>query len=153
MAIAEKWLAARYNRPGFDIFDYRIYAVCGDGCLMEGVSSEAASLAGHLGLDNLCWVYDNNKITIEGSTEWAFSEDVATRFVAYGWNVTRVGDANDLETLSRALKLFKKTKGRPTLVIVDSHIAYGSPNKQDHHSAHGEPLGEEEIKLTKRAYG
>ncbi|HJZ12233.1 MAG TPA: transketolase, partial [Acidobacteriota bacterium] len=123
-----------------------------DGCLMEGVSSEAASLAGHLKLSNLCWIYDNNKITIEGHTEWAFSEDVATRFISYGWNVTRVGDANDLEMLERAFRLFKNTNDRPTLIIVDSHIAYGSPNKQDTHAAHGEPLGEEEIRLTKRYY-
>jgi transketolase len=153
MAIAGAWMAKQYNRPGFDMFDYDVYAICGDGCLMEGVSSEAASLAGHLRLRNLCWIYDNNKITIEGHTEWAFSEDVATRFIAYGWNVTRVGDANDLSMLERAFKTFKATQDRPTLIIVDSHIAYGSPNKQDTHAAHGEPLGEEEIKLTKRNYG
>ena len=121
--------------------------------MMEGISGEAASLAGHLKLSNLCWIYDNNKITIEGHTEWAFSEDVATRFIAYGWNVTRVGDANDLEMLERAFNTFKKEQERPTLIIVDSHIAWGSPNKQDTHAAHGEPLGEEEIKLTKRNYG
>jgi transketolase len=152
MAISGRWLAARYNRPGFDLFNYRVYALCGDGCMMEGVSSEAASLAGHLKLSNLCWIYDNNKITIEGHTEWAFSEDVATRFIAYGWNVLRVGDANDLEMLDRAFKTAERTSDRPTLIIVDSHIAFGAPNKQDTHSAHGEPLGEEEIRLTKRNY-
>ena len=153
MAIAERWLAARYNRPGFEVFDYNIYAVCGDGCLMEGVSAEAASLAGHLGLDHLCWIFDNNHITIEGSTDLAFTEDVATRFMAYGWNVLRVGDANDLERIERALRVFQQTKGRPTLLILDSRIGYGSPNKQDTAAAHGEPLGAEEIRLTKRAYG
>jgi transketolase len=153
MAIAEKWLASRYNRPGFELFDYDVYAVCGDGCLMEGVGSEAASLAGHLGLDNLAWVYDNNHITIEGSTEIAFTEDVATRFLGYGWNVLRVGDANDIERIEQAFAVFRKTKGRPTLLILDSHIGYGSPGKQDTAAAHGEPLGEEECRLTKRAYG
>jgi transketolase len=153
MAIASRWFAARYNRPDFALFDYNVYAICGDGCMMEGVASEAASLAGHLKLSNLCWVYDNNKITIEGHTEWAFSEDVATRFVAYGWNVARVGDANDLEMLERAFHTFEAEPERPTLVIVDSHIAYGAPNKQDTHGAHGSPLGEEEIRLTKRNYG
>ncbi|HEU5197370.1 MAG TPA: transketolase, partial [Methylomirabilota bacterium] len=153
MAIAAKWQGTYFNRPGFDMFDYDVYAIAGDGCMMEGLSGEAASLAGHLKLSNLCWVYDNNKITIEGHTEWAFSEDVATRFVGYGWNVTRVGDANDLEMLERAFTTFKKERERPTLIIVDSHIAWGSPNKQDTHAAHGEPLGEEEIKLTKRNYG
>jgi transketolase len=153
MAIAGRWQASYFNRPGFDMFDYDVYAIAGDGCMMEGISGEAASLAGHLKLSNLCWIYDNNKITIEGHTEWAFSEDVATRFIAYGWNVTRVGDANDLEMLERAFNTFKKEKERPTLIIVDSHIAWGSPNKQDTHAAHGEPLGEEEIKLTKRNYG
>src|SRR6185503_16406851 len=153
MAIAGRWQAAYFNRPGFELFDYDVYAVCGDGDLMEGISGEAASLAGHLKLSNLCWIYDNNKITIEGHTDWAFSEDVATRFIAYGWNVTRVGDANDPEMLERAFTTFKKEQERPTLIIVDSHIAWGSPNKQDTHAAHGEPLGEEEIKLTKRNYG
>jgi transketolase len=153
MAIARKWLASRYSRPGFDIFDYDIYAVCGDGCLMEGVGSEAASLAGHLGLDDLCWIYDNNHITIEGDTRIAFTEDVATRFLAYGWNVLRVGDANDIEQIERALAVFRETKGRPTLIIVDSHIGYGSPHKIDTAAAHGEPLGEEEVRLAKRAYG
>jgi transketolase len=153
MAAAGRWMAAHFNRPGFELFDYDVYALCGDGCMMEGVSSEAASLAGHLRLSNLCWIYDNNKITIEGHTSWAFSEDVATRFIAYGWNVTRVGDANDLEMLERALNTFQRTTDRPTLIVVDSHIAYGSPHKQDTHAAHGEPLGEEEIRLTKRNYG
>lgn len=153
MAIAAQWQAQYFNRPDFEMFNYDVYALCGDGCMMEGVSSEAASLAGHLKLSNLCWIYDNNKITIEGHAEWAFSEDVATRFIGYGWNVTRVGDANDLETLERAFTTFKREPDRPTLIIVDSHIAYGSPNKQDTHAAHGEPLGEEEIRLTKRNYG
>jgi transketolase len=153
MAIAGRWMAAHFNRPGFEMFNYDTYALAGDGCMMEGISGEAASLAGHLGLSNLCWIYDNNKITIEGHTAWAFSEDVATRFVGYGWNVTRVGDANDLEMLTRAFNTFQKTTDRPTLIIVDSHIAWGAPNKQDTHAAHGEPLGEEESKLTKRNYG
>jgi transketolase len=153
MAIAERWLASYFNRPGFELFDYDVYALCGDGCMMEGISSEAASLAGHLKLDNLCWIYDNNHITIEGNTALAYSDDVATRFIGYGWNVTRVGDANDLEMLERALRTFKRTSDRPTLIIVDSHIAYGAPNKQDTSAAHGEPLGENEIRLTKRHYG
>ena len=153
MAIAQKWLAHRYNRPGFDLFDYRIYALCGDGCLMEGVGSEAASLAGHLQLDNLCWVYDNNHITIEGDTRIAFTEDVAARFLGYGWNVLRVGDANDLERIEGALRTFRQTTGRPTFIILDSHIGYGAPHKQDSAAAHGEPLGEDEIRLTKRSYG
>jgi transketolase len=153
MAIASKWQAAYFNKPGHEMFDFNVYALCGDGCMMEGISHEAASLAGHLKLDNLCWIYDNNKITIEGNTSWAFSEDVATRFVGYGWNVTRVGDANDLDMLRRAFQVARKESERPTLIIVDSHIAWGAPNKQDTHAAHGEPLGEEEIRLTKRAYG
>jgi transketolase len=153
MAIARKWLGARYNRPGFDIFDYNIYAVCGDGCLMEGIGSEAASLAGHLGLDDLCWIYDNNHISIEGNTQIAFTEDVAARFLAYHWNVLRVGDANDTEGIERALAVFRKTEGRPTLIILDSHIGYGAPHAVDTAAAHGEPLGEEEVRLAKRAYG
>ncbi|PWT92214.1 MAG: transketolase [Acidobacteria bacterium] len=153
MAIAGKWMAQHFNRPNFEMFNYNVYALAGDGCMMEGISNEAASLAGHLKLSNLCWIYDNNKITIEGHTEWAFSDDVAVRFIGYGWNVTRVGDANDLDMLERAFRTFENTNDRPTLIIVDSHIAYGSPNKQDTHAAHGEPLGEEEIKLTKRNYG
>jgi len=153
MAIAQKWLAAHFNRPHFDVFDYNIYAVCGDGCLMEGIGSEAASLAGHLKLDNLCWIYDNNHITIEGNTQIAFTEDVAARFSAYGWNVLRVGDANDTTRILQSIEAFKTTKDRPTLIILDSHIGYGSPHKHDTPEAHGEPLGEDEIKLVKRAYG
>src|ERR1700686_1082355 len=153
MAMARKWMAQYFNRPGFEMIDFDVYAMAGDGCMMEGVSGEAASLAGHLKLSNLCWIYDNNHITIEGHTGWAFSEDVATRFIGYGWNVTRVGDANDQEMLTRAFQTFLQTNDRPTLIIVDSHIAYGPPNKQDTSAAHGEPLGEEEIRLTKRNYG
>jgi transketolase len=153
MAIAQKWLASRYNQPGFDIFDYDVYAICGDGCLMEGIGSEAASLAGHLALDNLCWIYDNNHITIEGETRIAFTEDVATRFQGYRWNVLRVGDANDLERIGEALDIFRKTGDRPTLIILDSHIGYGSAHKVDSAEAHGEPLGEDEVKFAKRSYG
>ena len=153
MAIGERWLAAHYNRPDFEIFNYHIYAVCGDGCMMEGISSEAASLAGHLGLDNLCWIYDNNHITIEGDTSIAFTEDVAARFLAYGWNVLRVGDANDIDRIERAFEIFRKTRERPTFIILDSHIGYGSPHRQDTPEAHGEPLGDDEVRLTKRAYG
>jgi len=153
MAIAQKWLASRYNKPDFAIFDYDIYAVCGDGCMMEGVGSEAASLAGHLALDNLCWIYDNNHITIEGNTRLAFSDDVAARFMGYHWNVLRVGDANDCERIKDALKTFRETRDRPTLIILDSHIGYGSPHKVDSAEAHGEPLGEDEVRLAKRAYG
>ncbi|MGC1620255.1 MAG: transketolase [Candidatus Acidiferrum sp.] len=153
MAIAGKWLGANYNKPGFDLFDFNVYAVCGDGDLMEGVASEAASLAGHLQLSNLCWIYDNNHITLDGPAIWSFSEDVMTRFVAYGWNVTRVADANDLSKLAHAYETFQKTKDRPTLIVVDSHIGYGSPHKQDTSDAHGEPLGEAEVKLTKQFYG
>ncbi len=153
MAIAGKFMAEHFNRPGFKMFDYHVYALGGDGCMMEGASSEAASLAGHLRLGNLCWIYDNNRITIEGHTDLAFSEDVATRFIAYGWNVTRIGDANDLQMLDRAFKVARNTHDRPTLIVVDSHIAWGAPTKQDTHAAHGEPLGDEEIRLTKRTYG
>ncbi len=153
MAIAARWMGTHFNRPGFQMIDYDVYALCGDGCMMEGVTSEAASLAGHLKLSNLCWIYDNNHITIEGRTELAFSEDVAARFFAYGWNVTRVADANDLPMLDQALTTFQDHRDRPTLIIVDSHIAYGAPHKQDSSAAHGEPLGEEEIKATKRYYG
>jgi transketolase len=153
MAIAEKWLAHRYNRPGFGLFDYHVYAVCGDGCLMEGVASEAASLAGHLGLDNLCWIFDNNHITIEGRTSITFTEDVATRFLSYGWDVQRVSDANDIDRIKGALQMFQRTKGRPTIIILDSHIGYGSPSKQDTPEAHGEPLGDDEIRAVKRNYG
>ena len=153
MAIAGRWLGQHFNRPDFPMFDYDVYALGGDGCMMEGISNEAASLAGHLKLSNLCWIYDNNHITIEGHTALAFSDDVAVRFLGYGWNVTRVGDANDLDMLERAFRVFKDTTDRPTLIIVDSHIAYGAPNKQDTSAAHGEPLGEEEIRLTKKNYG
>jgi transketolase len=153
MAIASKWMAAHFNRPGFEMFSFDAWALGGDGCIMEGVAQEAASLAGHLQLGNLCWIYDNNRITIEGHTSLAFSDDVATRFIGYGWNVTRVGDANDLEMLDRAFAYAKTTTDRPTLIIVDSHIGYGAPTKQDTHAAHGEPLGEEEIRLAKRFYG
>jgi len=153
MAIAGKWLASYFNRPGFEMFDYDVYSLCGDGDMMEGLTGEAASLAGHLKLSKLCWIYDNNKITIEGVTGLAFSEDVAARFIGYGWNVVRVGDANELDTLEGAFTAFKNVHDRPTLIIVDSHIAYGAPHKQDTSSAHGEPLGEEEIKLAKRHYG
>jgi len=153
MAIGEKWLAGHFNRPGFAMFDYRIYTVCGDGCLMEGVGSEAASLAGHLGLDNLCWIYDNNHVTIEGGTRLTFTEDVEARFLGYGWNVLRVGNANDCERIEHALEIFRQTTGRPTFIVLDSHIGYGSPHRQDTAEAHGEPLGEEEVRLTKRSYG
>jgi transketolase len=153
MAIAAKWLGGNYNKPGFEMYNYRIYALGGDGCMMEGAASEAASLAGHLKLDNLCWIYDNNKISIEGNTDWSFSEDVATRFIAYGWNVTRVGDANDLAMLKRAFDCAKGTPGRPTLIIVDSHIAYGAPTLEGSHKAHGAPLGDPEIEGAKAFYG
>jgi transketolase len=153
MAIAEQWLAKTFNRPGFAIFDYDVFAMCGDGDIMEGVASEAASLAGHLMLGNLCWIYDSNRITIEGHTDLAFSEDVAARFRAYGWNVERVGDANDAERFAEAIETFRRTKTVPTLIIVESHIAYGAPHKQDTAAAHGEPLGVEEIRLAKRFYG
>jgi transketolase len=153
MAIASNWLAATYNRPGHELFGFNVYALAGDGCMMEGVASEAASLAAHLQLSNLCWIYDNNKITIEGATDIAFTEDVATRFVGYGWNVTRVGDANDLQMLGRAFETFAREQHRPTLIIVDSHIAYGAPTKQGTAAAHGEPLGEDEVRATKAFYG
>ncbi|HJT35910.1 MAG TPA: transketolase [Pirellulales bacterium] len=153
MAIAQRWLAAQFHRPGFDLFDYNIYALCSDGDMMEGVSSEAASLAGHLKLANLCWIYDDNSITIEGDTSLAFSENVGRRFEGYGWHVIRVADANDLDALTAAYQEFLRAEDRPTLIIVKSHIAYGSPNKHDTHGAHGAPLGEDEIRLTKQAYG
>jgi transketolase len=153
MAIGSKWLAATFNRPGLEIFNYNIYTFCSDGDLMEGIGGEAASLAGHLKLSNLCWIYDHNSVTLDGPAEWSFSEDVATRFVGYGWNVTRVVDANDLEMLRRAFEVFQNTHDRPTLIIVDSHIGYGSPHKQDTNAAHGEPLGEEEVRLVKKFYG
>jgi transketolase len=153
LAIGANWLASHFNRPDFNLFDYRIYALCGDGCMMEGVASEAASLAGHLKLGNLCWVYDSNHITIEGNTSLAFTEDVAGRFLAYGWNVLRVGDANDRERIANAFATAKHTSDRPTLIMVESHIGFGAPHKQDTSGVHGEPLGAEEVKLTKRNYG
>ena len=153
MAMAAKWLGANFNRPGFDVFNYNVYALCSDGDLMEGLGGEAASLAGHLGLSNLCWIYDNNHITLDGPANWSFSEDVATRFIGYQWNVTRVADANDLEMIGRAFETFHNTGDRPTLIILDSHIGYGSPHKQDSNASHGEPLGEEEVRLVKRNYG
>lgn len=152
MAIGARWMAANFNRPGFQLFNSRIYSLCGDGCMMEGVSSEAASLAGHLKLANLCWIYDSNHITIEGSTDLAFSDDVSTRFQGYGWQVLRVGDANDCERIELALQTFKRTTDRPTLIIVNSHIGYGAPTKQDSAAAHGEPLGEAEIIAAKKFY-
>jgi transketolase len=153
MAIAGKWLAENFNRPGFDIFNFNVYAICGDGDLMEGVASEAASLAGHLKLSNLCWMYDNNHVTLDGPAEWSFSEDVMTRFKGYGWNVTHVTDANDREMLAGSYDNFLKSKDGPTLIVVDSHIGYGSPHKQDSYEAHGEPLGDAEVKLVKKNYG
>jgi transketolase len=153
MAIAQRYLAARYNRPGFELINFHVYALAGDGCMMEGISSEAASLAAHLKLSNLCWIYDRNRITIEGSTDIAFTEDVASRFLAYGWHVARVGDANDLKQISHALKIAQKTSDRPTLIISESHIGYGAPHKQDTPEVHGEPLGAEEARLTKQFYG
>jgi transketolase len=153
MAVASKWLGARYNREGFPLFDFDVYAFCSDGDLEEGVSNEAASLAGHQRLDNLCWVYDNNHISIDGPTEVTYTDDVATRFAGYGWNVTRVGDANDLDLLTRGFEVFKSESERPTLIIVDSHIGYGSPHLVDTAKVHGDPLGEEEVRETKRAYG
>ncbi|ANN76658.1 transketolase [Bordetella flabilis] len=153
MAMAQRHLAQRYNRPGLDLFDYNVYVICGDGDMMEGVSGEAASLAGHLGLSNLCWIYDNNTISIEGHTDLAFSEDVAARFAAYGWNTLRVSDANDRMALAAALRQFQATQDRPTLIVVDSVIGFGSPNKHNTAAAHGEPLGDDEVRLTKQAYG
>lgn len=154
MAIAQKWLAAHYSRPGFEsLFDHRVYAICGDGCMMEGVASEAASLAGHLKLGNLTLIYDDNSITIDGSTSLAFIEDVAARFAAYHWNVLRVADGNDLSAISQAIESARMTTDRPTLICLKTHIGYGSPHKQDTHAAHGEPLGVDEVKLTKKFYG
>jgi transketolase len=149
MAIASKWQRARY---GAELFDFDVYAIGGDGCLMEGVSGEAASLAGHLRLDNLCWLYDNNHITIDGSTELAYGDDVPARFEGYGWNITRVEDANDLDRIAAAFREFRTEEGRPTLIVVDSHIGWGSPHKVDTAAAHGEPLGEDEVREAKRAY-
>ena len=153
MAMASKWQAATFNRPGYDLFDYDVYAICGDGCLMEGIAAEAASLGGHQKLSNLCWLYDSNRITIEGDTSIAFTEDVGTRFEGYGWAVQHVDDANDLDAINAALDAFKAEQERPTIIIVKSIIAYGAPTKQGHHSAHGEPLGVEEIRGAKRFYG
>lgn len=153
MAVAREWLAATYNKPGFDIFDFNVYSLCGDGCMMEGISSEAASLAGHLKLSNLCWIYDQNHVTIEGHTDIAFTEDVAARFLGYGWNVTRVTDANDTAQIARAYEEFLATEDRPTLIIVHSHIGYGAPDKHDTSAAHGEPLGDEEARLAKEFFG
>ncbi len=153
MAIASRWMAANFNQPDYEIIDYNVYAICSDGDLMEGIGGEAASLAGHLKLSNLCWIYDHNHVTLDGPASWSFSEDVATRFIGYEWNVTRVTDANDLDMLARAFEVFKKTTDRPTLIIVDTHIGYGSPHKQDTNAAHGEPLGEEEVRLVKKFYG
>ncbi len=153
MAIASRWLGARYNKPRFSLFDFNVYTICSDGDLMEGVASEAASLAGHLGLANLCWIYDNNTVTIEGHTDLAFSEDVEGRFKGYRWRVLRVRDANDLTAVADALTAFHDTKDRPTLIIVDSIIGYGAPHKQNTAAAHSDPLGEEEARLAKRFYG
>ena len=153
MAIAQVWKAATYNRPDFDLFDHKVYALCSDGDMMEGITSEAASLAGHLKLANLCWIYDDNQISIEGSTVITFTEDVGARFEAYGWNVFRVDDANDLDALTQAYGIFKVTQDRPTVIIVHSHIGYGAPNKHDSRDAHGEPLGTEEVRLAKEFYG
>ena len=153
MAMAQKWLASQFNKSGSDLFDYRVYAICGDGDLMEGVSNEAASVAGHLGLNNLIWFYDNNHITIEGSTSLAFSDDVATRFVGWHWNVLRVSDVNDLGLLDVAIEAAQREPSRPSLIIVDSHIGWGSPHRQDTKEAHGEALGADEVRLTKIVYG
>ena len=153
MAIAAQWLAAHFNRPGFEIFNYNVYAICGDGDMMEGVGSEAASLAGHLKLPNLCWIYDNNHVSLDGPTSVSFTEDVAERFRGYGWNVTEVHDANDLDQISAACENFLGTNDSPTLVVLDSHIGYGSPHKQDTNEAHGEPLGADEVRLVKKNYG
>jgi transketolase len=153
MAMAGMWQAATFNRPGYDLFNYNVYAIAGDGCMMEGIGSEAASLAGHQKLSNLCWLYDSNKITIEGSTDLAFTEDVATRFEGYGWAVQHVDDANDLDQLAQALDAFEAEQDRPTLIVVNSIIGYGAPTKQGSHSAHGEPLGVEEVRGAKRNYG
>jgi transketolase len=153
MAIAGKWLGAHFNQPGFEIFNYNVYALCGDGDMMEGVGSEAASLAGHLKLSNLCWIYDENHVTLDGLANVSFTEDVGERFAGYGWNVLHVTDANDLDMLSKAYNGFLQTNDRPTLIRVNSHIGYGSPHKQDTSAAHGEPLGDEEVKLVKKFYG
>src|ERR1700723_3288973 len=153
MAMASRWLGEHFNRPGFDLFNFNVYAICGDGDFMEGVASGAALLAGHLKLSNLCWIYDNNRVTLDGPADWSFSENVASRFLGYGWNITHVGDPNYLAALAKAYGTFLNTKTRPTLIIVDSHIGYGSPHKQDTFEAHGEPLGEAEVRLVKKFYG
>ena len=153
MAIAANWLAQRYNRTDLELFGNDVYALCSDGDVMEGVGCEAASLAGHLKLSNLCWIYDDNKITIEGETDLAFSEDVAKRFEGLGWHTVRVDDANDLSAIASALESFKKTTDRPTLIVLRSIIGWGSPNKENSHDAHGAPLGEDEVKATKAVYG
>jgi transketolase len=153
MAIASRWLSEHYNKPGLRVFDYDVYVICSDGDMMEGVASEAASIAGHLGLDNLCWIYDDNTITIEGHTELAFSEDVETRFRGYKWNVLHVTEANDRAAVTKALEQFKATKNRPTLIIVNSIIGYGAPDKQNTAAAHSDALGAEEVRKTKRFYG
>ncbi len=153
MAIASRWLGTHFNRAGKTLFDFNVYAFLGDGCMMEGISSEASSLAGHLKLSNLCWIYDNNYVTLDGKAALSYSEDTAARFGAMGWAVTHVDDANDLEKLAAAFAFFRQTRDRPTLIIVDSHIGYGAPKKQDTSAAHGEPLGEEEARAAKRAYG
>jgi transketolase len=152
MALAQRWLAARYNRDGHQLFDFNVYALAGDGCMMEGVSSEAASLAGHQRLSNLCWIYDSNRVTIEGHTDITFTEDVAARFLAYGWNVVTVADANDVDLITRAFHSFIAENERPTLILVHSHIGYGSP-VEDTPKAHGEPFGVEGVKETKRFFG
>jgi len=153
MALAARWLGQHFNRPGYGLFDYRVFAVCSDGDMMEGVTSEAASFAGHQRLSNLCWIYDNNRITIEGDTDLAFDEDVASRFRAYGWNVERVDDVNDTQRLAQAIERFEAETDRPTLIIVTSHIGFGAPHKQDTNAAHGEALGEDEVRLAKLSYG
>ncbi|MFM7735560.1 MAG: transketolase [Alphaproteobacteria bacterium] len=153
MAMAQAWLSSRYDRPGVELFDYDVFAVCGDGCMMEGISNEAASLAAHHQLSNLCWIYDDNHITIEGDTKLAFTESVPGRFAGLGWNVLHVSDANDTAAVGKAIEAFRACKDRPTLIVVRSHIAFGAPHKQDTAAAHGEPLGEEEIRLAKRSYG
>jgi transketolase len=153
MAMASRWLAKHFNRPDFAVFDYDVYAMCGDGDMMEGISSEAASLAGHLRLGNLCWIYDNNSITIEGHTDLTFGDDVGARFQAYGWHVEHVHDANDTAQLAKAFAAFRARKDVPTMIVVDSHIGFGAPHKQDTAAAHGEPLGADEIRLAKKSYG
>ncbi len=148
LAIAERWLGAHFNRPGYPVVDWRTWALCGDGCMMEGISNEAASLAGHLRLSKLCWIYDSNCVSLEDRTEVTFTEDVATRFLGLGWNVLHVRDANDEQEVQAAFDLVKDETSRPTLIVVESHIGYGAPDKQDTEKAHGDPLGEQEVKAT-----